>query len=131
MNKVVAPIGLMLAVIAFAVIACGSTESPWPGVGVHDAGRTTFQVKRGEEFAIALDTRPTLDLHWSESHDTQKVVALDSKEVTDSASLQGGHGKMWFLFRAVDVGESKIEFSYAGPAPSPPAESLILAVDVK
>ncbi len=131
MNKVVAPVGLVLAVIAFAVSACGASRSPWPGVGVHDADRTTFQVKRGEEFAIAIDTRPRLDLHWSESHDTQRVVALDSKEVTDSASLQGGYGKMWFLFRALDVGETKIAFSYAGPAPSPPAESLIFAVDVK
>ncbi len=128
---------LAAAVIVFALVpavaACSrnTSTSPWPGARVHDENDTTFQVRIGQQFAMVVPTRPRLDLYWTESHDSQRLTLVDTLEDTGPNGLQGGYGRMWFLFAANAAGQTKVTLVYQGPGAPQPAETVVFTIDVR
>ncbi len=121
---------LLLALLP-ALAACGGSNSPWPGISAHDEKQTDFRVRTGQQFALVVPTRPRLDLHWSESHDSQKLTLVDTREDTGPNGLQGGYGEMWFLFEAIATGQTKVTLVYQGPGAPKPAETVAFTIDVR
>ena len=123
----------VVCLLAIMVVSAGCADSaagsPWPDAQVVSA-ETGTGVKEGDLFAIELATRPRLDLKWSEVHDDERLSVVDSKEDTGPEGISGGYGKMWFLFRALQPGETSITFTYQGSTADVPAEVKTFTLDI-
>jgi len=76
--------------------------------------KTELSIKKGDSFRIELESNPTTGYMWYEHHDSQMISLIKSGFVSSSPEkkIVGNPGKQIFVFKAVEKGETVIEFVY-------------------
>jgi len=106
------------------------TQPPWTNVDVYSDTTQTIEVKVGEEFTFGFNTAPPLNLSWDEKHDDKMLSLVDSDEV----SLQPNYpsnATTWFLYKALQPGETQITFTYSSGEELPVADQKVFTIDIQ
>ena len=106
------------------------TQPPWINVEVFSDTTQTIDVKVGEEFAFGFNTAPPLNLSWDEKHDENMLSLVDEDEV----SLQPYYPSdaiTWFLYQALQPGETQITFTYSSGEQLPAADQKVFTIDIQ
>jgi len=106
------------------------TQPPWTDVNVYSDTTQTIEVKVGEEFTFGFNTAPPLNLSWDEKHDDKMLSLVDSDEV----SLQPNYpsnATTWFLYKALQPGETQITFTYSSGEELPVADQKVFTIDIQ
>ena len=106
------------------------TQPPWIDVNVYSDTTQPIEVKVGEEFTFGFNTAPPLNLSWDEKHDDKMLSLVDSDEV----SLQPNYpsnATTWFLYQALQPGETKITFTYSSGEQLPVADQKVFTIDIQ
>jgi len=106
------------------------TQPPWTNVDVYNDTTQTIDVKVGEEFAFGFNTAPPLNMSWGEKHDETMLSLMDEDEV----SLQPyypSNATTWFLYQALQPGETQITFIYSSGEQLPVADQKVFNIDIK
>jgi len=76
--------------------------------------KTELSIKKGDSFRIELESNPTTGYMWYEKHDSQMISLIKSEFISSSPEkkIVGNPGKQIFVFKAVEKGETVIEFVY-------------------
>lgn len=117
-----APITLvaLLAVLAFAVVACGgSDDAGGPGGGGKDGGTPEvvragdpISVEVGQEFVVELPATPSTGYEWIP--EANPLVTLrSSRQVAGGSGRAGAPGTQRLTFAATDGGSSTLVLNYA------------------
>lgn len=116
-------------VLALLVIAMGLVQgSFYSGGGVPDVARQmetvvldtgddSVSVEPGQEFAIALESNPTTGFEWSQVHDKEMLQLVDHEYVQEEheEGMVGVGGTEYFIFRALEPGDTEIGLKYSRP----------------
>ena len=106
------------------------TQPPWIDVNVYSDTTQPIEVKVGEEFAFGFNTAPPLNLSWDEKHAETMLSLVDEDEV----SLQPyypSNATTWFLYQALQPGETQIIFTYSSGEELPVADQKVFTVNIK
>lgn len=95
---------------------------PWLNVSYYFDANKTIKVKIDEEFAIGFDTAERVGLIWEETHDEEMLATMDRELVMYEPASLTGRGTTWFLFKALKVGTTKINFRYSHGGIVPPSD---------
>jgi len=117
-GKSVMKIALLLLFLAALLPGCESAPTlpdnlfppPWSNVNYYFDANETIIAKVGEEFTIGLDTSPRLGNHWEATHDEKMISLVDSQLVAYPPAFHPA--TTWFLFKALQEGETQITFTY-------------------
>ena len=85
---------------------------PWENVSYYFDANKTIIAKVGEEFAIGFDTLSALGGYWEETHDEEMLATMDRELVMREPASLTRRGTTWFLFKALQAGETPITFKY-------------------
>jgi len=85
-------------------------QSPWPDVPVYTDVTQAIKTRTGGEIAFGFETGTRLGLGWDGTHDENMVSLMDRELVMDQTGISG---TTWFLFKALEPGETRITFIYS------------------
>ena len=88
---------------------------PWDNVSYYFDASKIINTKAGEEFAIGFDTLCALGGYWQETHDEEMLATMDRELVMREPAGLTRRGTTWFLFKALQAGETQITFKYYEP----------------
>jgi uncharacterized delta-60 repeat protein len=106
------------------------TQPPWTNVEIYSDTTQTIDVKVGEEFGFGFNAAPPLNMNWDEEHDETLLSLVDEDEI----SLQPyypSNATTWFLYQALQPGETQITFTYSSGEQLPVADQKVFTVDIK
>ena len=106
------------------------TQPPWTNVDVYSDTTQTIEVKVGEEFTFGFNTAPPLNLSWDEKHDDKMLSLVDSDEVSLQPNYPG-NATTWFLYKALQPGETQITFTYSSGEELPVADQKVFTIDIQ
>ncbi|MDD5038392.1 MAG: protease inhibitor I42 family protein [Dehalococcoidales bacterium] len=120
---------LMLGVMGAGLVAgCAGAGRVYT-----DSGQT-INVNAGQEFIIAIGSNPTTGYSWQESHD-ETMLQLVSKTYQEGEQskkgIVGGGGIDYFRFKALKIGETKINMSYKRPWETAVVDQKVFTVNIK
>ncbi len=75
-----------------------------------------------QEFTIALGSNPTTGYSWQPSYDENNLNLINQtyrEQDTTGEQLVGAAGTEYFIFRALNGGETRISFTYRRPWEKP------------
>jgi hypothetical protein len=85
--------------------------SPWTYVSSYTNSYIPIATKAGDKFTIGLDIFTRGGQSWEVSYDNNLITLEDNKLVFDSQHAQSA---IWYLFKAVNLGNTRIIFTYQG-----------------
>jgi len=144
-RRPIAVLVAVLALLAFAVAACGGSdsesgkaeksESSESGAGaatkVYEPG-ASIATKVGDTFVVKVPATPSTGYEWTAAANAE-VTFVSSKQVAGSSTLAGAPGTQELTFRATTPGASTLTLNYArsfDPAGTPPAKTETFPVTV-
>jgi hypothetical protein len=83
---------------------------PWHNITTYTEQTYQIEAKDGEEFAIGMFA--TMSITFGESNDQNLIDKLDDKMVEYQPSTLNKYGTEWFLFKAINKGDTEIVFHY-------------------
>ena len=83
---------------------------PWHNITTYTEQTYQIEAKAGEEFAIGMFA--TMEFNFGESNDQNLIDKLDDKMVEYQPSTFNEYGTEWFLFKAINKGDTEIVFHY-------------------
>ena len=83
---------------------------PWHNITTYTEQTYQIEAKAGEEFAIGMFA--TIEFNFGESNDQNLIDKLDDKMVEYQPSTFNEYGTEWFLFKAINKGDTEIVFHY-------------------
>ena len=83
---------------------------PWHNITTYTEQTYQIKAKAGEEFAIGMFA--TMEFNFGESNDQNLIDKLDDKMVEYQPSTFNEYGTEWFLFKAINKGDTEIVFHY-------------------
>jgi hypothetical protein len=87
-----------------------SAPVPWHNMTTYTEQTYQIEAKDGEEFAIGMFA--TMSITFGESNDQNLIDKLDDKMVEYQPSTLNKYGTEWFLFKAINKGDTEIVFHY-------------------
>ena len=87
-----------------------SAPVPWHNMTTYTEQTYQIEAKDGEEFAIGMFA--TMSITFGESNDQNLIDKLDDKMVEYQPSTLNKYGTEWFLFKAINKGDTEIVFQY-------------------
>jgi len=77
---------------------------------------TIITSKIGENTTIVLESNPTTGYQWQVDYDSGKLELISQEfNASENLELVGAPGTEVFIFKAIELGESDITFSYLRP----------------
>jgi len=83
---------------------------PWHNITTYTEQTYQIEAKDGEEFAIGMFA--TMSITFGESNDQNFIDKVDDKMVEYQPSTLSKYGTEWFLFKAINKGDTEIVFHY-------------------
>jgi len=83
---------------------------PWHNITTYTEQTYQIEAKDGEEFAIGMFA--TMSINFEESNDQNFIDQVDDKMVEYQPSTLKKYGTEWFLFKAINKGDTEIVFHY-------------------
>ena len=83
---------------------------PWHNMTTYTEQTYQIEAKAGEEFAIGMFA--TMSINFEESNDQNFIDKVDDKMVEYQPSTPNKYGTEWFLFKAINKGDTEIVFHY-------------------
>ncbi len=98
-----------------------------------DTRDDTLTVEPGQEFAVALESNPTSGFEWSQVHDEDMLQLVDHAYVQEEPEegMVGVKGMEYFVFRALEPGNTEIGLTYSRPWEDEDAEQEKRTLQVK
>jgi predicted secreted protein len=118
--RVVASAVVVAAAIGFS--ACGGSDAPSEDPGEVTPSGTSFDVKVGDTFTIALSSNATTGYAWAleKDPDSTVVVLVGDRYVVPESSAVGSGGVQQLSFKAQGAGSTTIELWYVRSFDNPP-----------
>ncbi len=107
------------------------TTPPWTDIAVMQSNNSKpITVAAGQNFVIGLHRADTRNFTWQYSYNESLLYPLDSVLTLDPGSEVAG--TMWFLFKAVQPGQTDVTFRmrYAQGTPTPAPTPEVVSVTV-
>jgi hypothetical protein len=83
---------------------------PWHNITTYTEQTYQIEARDGEEFAIGMFA--TMSINFEESNDQNFIDKVDDKMVEYQPSTLSKYGTEWFLFKAINKGDTEIVFHY-------------------
>ena len=83
---------------------------PWHNITTYTEQTYQIEARDGEEFAIGMFA--TMSINFEESNDQNFIDKVDDKMVEYQPSTLNNYGTEWFLFKAINKGDTEIVFHY-------------------
>ena len=122
---------LAIIMLLVMVISGCSTE-----VKAYTEPAQMVNVGANQEFTIALGSNPTTGYSWQEEHDKANLEFVKKDYRADDNTgkqLVGSGGTEFFVFKALNAGQTRITFTYRRPweTPSPQDQQQVFTINIK